>query len=240
MLLARFNLKNGPSEIVVGNLCGKICTCQGEQCVVVKLHTSFCSCPCIPAYIVTCAEHVLMLSVLVVTCDYVGFVSEVVFRPVTAPGECLLGDCEEIPELKDIDEEECPRDVPTTRERRQSLLTSSFYGRRYSLQTSDYYSVGMGTSPRQSISLSEEGIEADILEDVDAVMATEDEQSVGDVDSDAELDSQCESNLQSVGGNSHMLHTTHTCTRKHACTVHACVHVRVCACINGVWLFSIW
>lgn len=183
-----------------------------------------------------------MLSDLVVTCDYVGFVSEVVFRPVTAPGQCLLGDCVEIPELKDIDEEECPRDVPTTRERRQSLPTSSFYGRRYSLQTSDYYSVGMGTSPRHSISFSEEGIEAATLEDVDAVMATEDEQSVGDVDSDAELDSQCESNLQSVGGNSHMLHTTHTCTRTHGACMRACA--RVCLhqsdCINGVWLFSIW
>ena len=175
-------------------------------------------------------------------CNYVGFVSEVVFKPVTAPGECLLGDCEEIPELKDIDEEEFPRHVPTTRERQQSLLTSSFYGRRYSLQTSDYYSVGMGTSPRQSIFLSEVGIEAAILEDVDAVTATEDERSVGDVDSDAELDSQCESNLQSVGGNSHMLHTTHTCTRTHGACMRACA--RVCLhqsdCINGVWLFSIW
>ena len=130
----------------------------------------------------------------------IGFVSGPVFRPVVAPVDCPLGGCEEIPGLEDI-EEECPMDAPTTGEPLQSLPIS-LCGRRRSSQTSDYFSIGMGTSPRHSICLSEEGNEAAILEEVDTAMATEDEQSMEDVDHDTRSDSHRESNLQSVRGQS--------------------------------------
>lgn len=146
---------------------------------------------------------IITLSIFIAYPPFVGFVSEQVFRPVMAPVASLLDGCEEIPRVEDTDEEECSRDASITGEPLQSLALS-LLGRRRSSQTSDYFSIGVGSSPRQSICLSEEG-EAAILEEVDSVMLTEDEQGLGDGGGDARSDSHCESNVQSVRGTPYSL-----------------------------------
>ena len=110
--------------------------------------------------------------------------------------ECLPKVCEKIPALEDIDEEECPRGAHATGGCPQSVSVTSCT-QRCSLQTSDYFSIGLGISPRQSISLSEEGDEAGPMEEVDAVLMVGDELSV-DVASDAGSDNHCASNLQAI------------------------------------------
>ena len=123
-----------------------------------------------------------------------GFVSGHVCRPVTAAVDGFPGGNEEISGVVDSDEEECQRDDSVTGAHIQSLPVR-FFGRRRSSETSDYFSITGGSSPWQSICLSEAG-EAGILEEVDSVMPAEGEQGVDD----ARTDIHCESNLQPIRG----------------------------------------
>ena len=133
--------------------------------------------------------------------------------------ECLPKVCEKIPALEDIDEEECSRGAHTTGECSQSAPVTSC-ARRCSLQTSDYFSMGLGISPRQSISLSEEGDEAAPMEEVDAVLMAGDELSV-DVASDAGSDSHCASNLQAIRGILVKMPYMYMCS--HHAVMHICM-----------------
>ena len=139
---------------------------------------------------------------------------------------CLPKVCEKTPALEDIDEEECPRGAHATGGCPQSVPVTSC-ARRCSLQTSDYFSIGLGISPRQSISLSEEGDEAVPMEEVNAVLMAGDELSV-DIASDAGSDNHCESNLQAIRG------TLVKMPHMYMCSHHAGMHICMCACSGCV------
>ena len=140
--------------------------------------------------------------------------------------ECLPKVCEKIPSLEDIDEEECPRGTHATGGSPQLVPVTSC-ARWCRLQTNDYFSIGLGISPRQSISLSEEGDEAVPMEEMDAVLMAGDELSI-DVASDAGSDSHCASNLQAIRG------TLVKMPHMYMCSHHAGMHICMCACSGCV------